>query len=148
MSRLIISLKTHYKPHFFGGLTEAYNESGLYFGNYNLFLICRFWIPAIDPFRIASTLFASIDPFRNTFWRAEKLRKGSMLKPAGIQKEIISKIQFQDFRVYPTTITLFVTQILDDCTRVGQSACSILSFSISDISNIFQILYPLLICGS
>ena len=25
-----------------------------------------------------STLFASIDPFRNTFWRAEKLRKGSM----------------------------------------------------------------------
>ena len=30
MSRLIISLKTHYKPHFFGGLTEAYNESGLY----------------------------------------------------------------------------------------------------------------------
>ena len=30
MDRLIISLKTHYKPQFFGGLTEAYNESGLY----------------------------------------------------------------------------------------------------------------------
>ena len=40
--------------------------------------MCRFWIPAIDPFRIASTLFASIDLFRITFWRAKKLRKGTM----------------------------------------------------------------------
>ena len=38
----------------------------------------------------ASTHFASIDPFRIKFWPAENMRKGSMLRLAGIQKGTIS----------------------------------------------------------